>query len=652
MVRAKIKNIGNNQLGMLIFSNLFLRKVCALFVLFSMLIGMSAPALSAEKDTTSLNLKNASLRTFISTVSRATGKNFLIDPRVKGSVTVIISTPLNSKALYQVFLSILRVHNFIAVEGEHLTKILPANKSKTSSAYVSSRNPDSLVTTVVPINYINAQQIIPVLRPFVSPNSFLSAYAPTNVLIIHDTEANLNRLKRLIDAADKPINQGFEIIPVRHANAVELAKIVTTFLSKDKNTPAKQKVQLVAEVRTNRIIVKADAEQRLKIRTLISELDIEDARGNTSVIYLKYANAKQILPILQGVLGSTGADGKAKAGPVNIQADEETNAIILTASQDIVVSVKSIIRRLDIRRAQVLIQAIIAEVSSDIRDTVGVQWVSNARLNGGNTGALVGAINFDNSLPTAVLNPTQAAASIPLGAGLVVGEIQDESNNTGWGALVNLLNSNGQVNLLSAPSIVTLDNEEASILVGQEVPFITNTQLSASNTNPFQNFERKDVGLSLKVKPQINEGDAIKLEIEQEISNIIATARAADTVTSKRTLKTSVLIDDGKIIVLGGLMDEADNSSQLKVPLLGDIPLLGFFFSYNTNSSAKRNLMLFIRPQIIRDSKTLNVLSLGKYNEIRAQQLQLKEDGELAPINLNIDELTSTKTDLTPPKNQ
>ena len=470
------------------------------------------------------------------------------------------------------------------------------------------------------------------------------------MLIIHDTKANLNRLKRLISAADKPINQDFEIIPVKHANALEISKIVATFLSKDKNTPAQQKVHLAAEVRTNRIIVKADQEQRLKIRTLISELDIEDARGNTSVIYLKYANAKLMLPILQGVLsggGGGGKDAKVPASAVKIQADEETNAIILTAPQDIVVSIKSIIRRLDIRRAQVLIQAIIAEVSSDIRDTIGVQWVSNARLNG-NSGAVVGAINFDNSLPTAVLNPARAASSIPLGAGLVVGEIQDESKNTGWGALINLLNSNGQVNLLSAPSLVTLDNEEASILVGQEVPFITNTQLSASNTNPFQNFERKDVGLSLKVKPQINEGDAIKLEIEQEVSNIVATARAADTVTSKRTLKTSVLIDDGQIVVLGGLMDEAENKTQLKVPLLGDIPLLGFFFSYNTNSSSKRNLMLFIRPQIIRDNKTLNVLSLGKYNQIKGQQLKLREEGELSPINLQIDELITTSTQSLP----
>lgn len=620
------------------FTHLVFKRFTAVFLLFSLLFSIvvwSPPSLAE----TSLNLRNASLRTLISTVSRATGRNFLIDPRVKGSVTVIISTPLDSDALYEVFLSILKVHNFIAVEGEYVTKILPANQSKTSSAYVSSTNPDSLITTIIPINYINAQQIIPVLRPFVSSNSFLSAYAPTNVLIIHDTKANLNRLRRLIQAADRPISQDFEIIPIRHANALEISRIVTTFLSKDKNTPAQQQVQLAVESRTNRIVVKADQEQRLKIRALISELDIEDARGNTSVIYLKYANAKLLLPILQGVVQGNVKDGKG-AGNVTIQADEETNSIILTASQDVVISIKSIIRHLDIRRAQVLIQAIIAEVSSDLNDSLGVQWVSNARFGGNNNGALIGSINFDNSIPRIIGSAgdlSQAASAVPLGGALVVGEVQDSQNSQGWGALLNFLHSNGQVNLLSAPSLVTLDNEEASILVGQEVPFITNTQLSASNTNPFQNFERKDVGLSLKVKPQINEGDAIKLTIEQEISNIVATARAADTVTSKRTLKTAVLIDDGKVVVLGGLIDESDNASQLKVPLLGDIPLLGFFFRYNTEASAKRNLMLFIRPQIIRDNYTLNSLSLRKYNEIKAQQLYLKEQGELGPIELDIE---------------
>lgn len=579
----------------------------------------------------SLNLRNADLRTFISTVSRATGRNFLIDPRVNGSITVIISTPLDADALYQVFLSILHVHGFVAVEGENLTKILPANQSK-SAAYVSSEFPESMVTTIIPIEHINAAQIIPVLRPFVDPTSFIAAYAPTNVLIIHDTEANLQRLRELIRAADKPITNAFEIIPVRHANAVEVVKLVSSFIKADPQAPASQQSQVVADARTNRIIVLANATQRLKIRTLVQDLDVSDSKGNTQVIYLKYANATNMLPILQGVATSSAAptEGQAAAGEISIVADEETNAIIITAPQTVIAEVRAIIRRLDIRRAQVLIEAIIAEVSTALSDIAGVQLVSNARIGANKDSALVGAINFDNSIPSLFNSAASGSGvALPQGASMVVGEIQDAGSNIGWGALINLLNSNGSTNILSAPSLMTLDNEEATILVGQEVPFITNTQLTATSGNPFQNFERRDVGLSLKVKPQINEGDAIKLDIEQEVSNVLASAQAVDTVTSKRSIKTSVLVNDGKTIVIGGLMDDQGSDNEFKVPILGDIPLLGFFFRYGASSGSKRNLMVFLKPTIIRTDDEATRLSVHKYNQLRIDQLRLLE-GETA----------------------
>ena len=618
----------------------------AVILSISLMVPITLKPLATVANTrpaTSLNLKNASLRSLINTVSKATGKNFLIDPRVRGSVTVVISTPLDSQALYQVFLSILNVHGFIAVEGQHLTKILPANLSKTSSAYVSNSNPDSLITTVIPITYIDAQQIIPVLRPFVSPNSFLSAYAPTNVLIIHDTKANLNRLRRLIAAADKPLNQDFELVEVKHANAAELAKILTTFLTQEKTTPAPQKIQIAADPRTNRIVVKADVEQRLKIRTLVNELDIADSQGNTTVVYLRYAEAKKIVPILKAIVGNASAkEGAPINSQIMIQAEDSVNAIIMSAPQTVQAEIRSVIRQLDIRRAQVLIEAIIAEVSSGDSSQFGVQWASNARQTIDNQQVpIVGGVNFDGSIPSVIANPTAAASNFPTGLALAVGELTDESQLQGWAALINLVKSDSQVNLLSAPSIVTLDNVEASFLVGQEVPFITNTQLSDNNTNPFQNFERKNVGLSLKVKPQINEGDAIKLDIKKEVSNILASTQAADTVTSKRTLDTSVLVDDGKIVVLGGLMDESDRGGQFKVPLLGDIPLLGWLFRYETSNTSKRNLMVFIKPEIIRDNQALNQISLGKYNSLRLSRDELHQSKE---INLNIyDEFLAEK---------
>lgn len=604
---------------------LFLNKALAIILIQGILFTSIGNSFAA----TTISLKNASLRSFINTVSKATGRNFLIDPRVRGAVTVIISTPLESDALYQVFLSILNVHGFIAVEGQHLTKILPANLGKTGSAYVSSVNPDSLITTVIPIKYISAEQIIPVLRPFVSPNSFLSAYAPTNILIIHDTRANLDRLRRLIKAADKPLSQDFELIELKHSNAIELAKIITTFLTKQKTTPASQEIKVAADPRTNRIIVKADEEQRLKIRALVNELDVSGSQGDTKVVYLRYAEAKQLLPILKGVVGNPTGAKFPTGSNINIQADDSLNAIIITAPQLTQTNIQSIIRQLDIRRAQVLIEAIIAEVSSDYADRIGVQWASNTR---GDIAA-VGGVNFDGLIPNVAVNRTAALTSVPKGLSLLVGQVNDEAKLQGWGALVNLMKSNSSVNLLSAPSIVTVDNKEASILVGQEVPFISNTQLSTSNTNPFQNFVRKNVGLSLKVKPQINEGNAIKLDIEQEVSNILANARAPDTVTSKRTLKTSVIVDDGKVIVLGGLMDESQKGQEFRVPFLGDIPLLGYFFRYGSSQSSKRNLMIFIKPEIIRDSKSLNELSLGKYNNIRLNQQELESTGQ---INMSI----------------
>ncbi len=578
-----------------------------------------------------LNLKNANIRSLISTVAQATKKNFIIDPRVNGNVTVLISEDLSPDALYQVFLSILSVHGFVAVDGEHVTKILPASQSKSASNYPSSKYPEELTTTVIPIQYINAQQIIPVLRPFVPPTSFLSVYAPTNVLIVHDTLANLHRLRKLIKKIDKPLSVNFEIIQLNHASASEMAKIIQNFVAKAKTDPNSKEVKVAADSRTNRLIINADDEQRLKIRALVADLDIAEAQGNTHVVYLRYADAKLILPILQGVSGTQSQSAGAKGAPagstaINLQADDATNSIIITASQDNVNQVnalKSVIRRLDIRRAQVLIEAIIAEVSTDVSEELGVQLVSN-------TDSAVGIINFNNQIPSlAAAVSAGTAPSIPLGSSVLVGQVTDRNSLQGFGGILNYLSSNGNANILSTPVLVTLDNQEASILVGQEVPFISNTQLSASNTNPFQNFERRDVGITLKVKPQINEGDTIQLEIEQEISSVVPSARTVDTVTSKRTIKTTVLVEDGRTLVLGGLIDEQENETRQKVPFLGDIPLIGFLFRFDSESTAKRNLMIFIKPSILRNALDVDQATFGKYNLIRSQQLRMRDEGSL-----------------------
>ena len=578
-----------------------------------------------------LNLNNVDIRSLINTVSKITSTNFIIDPRVNGRVTVLIAQDLPPEALYQVFLSILNVHGYVVIEGEHVTKILPASQSKSASSFTTSEFPDNLSTTVIPIKHINAQQIIPVLRPFVAPTAFLSVYAPTNVLIIHDTSANIERLRGIIAKIDRPLSSSYEVVELQHASASEMAKIITTFIAKNKNDPASSEVKIASDIRTNRLIISASENQRLKIRALVADLDVGEEQGNTNVIYLRYSDATELLPILQGVIGA-GAKGKgaqpAAAGntTISIQADKPTNSIVITASQDQanqVNSIKSVIRRLDIRRAQVLIEAIIAEVNTDVTDQLGVQYLSN-------TNNAVGIVNFNNQIPSLAGSVSSGTPpSVPLGSSVLVGQVDDRASLRGFGAVLNALESNGNVNILSTPALVTLDNQEASILVGREVPFISNTQLSASNTNPFQNFERRDVGLTLKVKPQINEGDTVHLDIEQEISSVLPTAQAVDTVTSKRTLKTTVLVEDGKILVLGGLIDEQESENKQSIPLLGDIPLIGFLFRFDTDRSTKRNLMIFIKPTILRDELDREHVTSGKYNFIRSQQTRMREEGNL-----------------------
>ncbi len=579
-----------------------------------------------------LNLNNVDIRSLINTVSKITNTNFIIDPRVNGRVTVLIAQDLPPEALYQVFLSILNVHGYVVIEGEHVTKILPASQSKSASSFTTSEFPDNLSTTVIPIKHINAQQIIPVLRPFVAPTAFLSVYAPTNVLIIHDTSANIERLRGIIAKIDRPLSSSYEVVELQHASASEMAKIITTFIAKNKNDPASSEVKIASDIRTNRLIISASENQRLKIRALVADLDIGEEQGNTNVIYLRYSDATELLPILQGVIGA-GAKGKgaqpaaaAGSNSISIQADKPTNAIVITASQDQanqVNSIKSVIRRLDIRRAQVLIEAIIAEVNTDVTDQLGVQYLSN-------TNNAVGIVNFNNQIPSLAGSVSAGTPpSVPLGSSVLFGQVDDRQSLRGFGAVLNALESNGNVNILSTPALVTLDNQEASILVGREVPFISNTQLSASNTNPFQNFERRDVGLTLKVKPQINEGDTVHLDIEQEISSVLPTAQAVDTVTSKRTLKTTVLVEDGKILVLGGLIDEQESENKQSIPLFGDLPLIGFLFRFDTDRSTKRNLMIFIKPTILRDELDREHVTSGKYNFIRSQQIRMREEGNL-----------------------
>jgi general secretion pathway protein D len=573
--------------------------------------------LTSSASAVTLNLKNAELLTFIETVSQATGKNFIIDPQVQGKVNVISSTEIDNEELYHLFLSVLRVHGYIAVEGDDFTKILPQSNLKENSSFISSTSNDIIVTTTIAIANVPANQLVPVLRPIISQYGLLAAYTPSNSIVVTDTQANITRLNKVIAELDKEIDDDYEVIALKNSSAEEIAQVIKSLFPDNQATIP---LTLAVDKSNNQIIVGGAPAKRLKVRFLVKELDkVQNKEGETSVVYLRYANASEILPILQNIvtLVDDSNDAATESIKTSIQADESTNAIIITASISSTNNIKNVIRLLDIRKAQVLIEAIIVEISSSDANELGIQWLAKG-------GSGIGLTNFNGAIP-ALLSATTGDASnianaLNKGVSFATGSF-DSSDNSGFGGILNALAGSGKANILSTPSIVTLDNEEAMIMVGQEVPFITNTEIKSVGSNPFQNFERKDVGLTLTVKPQINEGDTIKLDIEQEISNILPGSNASDLVTSKRKINTSVMVSNNKILVLGGLMDDTVIDSESKVPWFGDLPILGDAFTYKTKKTEKRNLLIFIRPTILTDQSTADSVSAQKYKYIRAQQL-------------------------------
>ena len=578
--------------------------------------------LTSSANALTLNLKNAELVTFIETVSLATGKNFIVDPQVEGKVNVISANEIDNDELYNLFLSVLRVHGYIAVEGDDFTKILPQSNIKESSSRLSSTSNDMIVTTSIAIANVPANQMIPVLRPIISQYGLLAAYTASNSIVVTDSRANIARLKQLISELDREIDEDYEIIALKNTSADEVAKVIRSLFP---DNQAAIPLTLAVDTFNNQIIVGGAPAKRLKVRFLAKELDKKQSKkGETSVVYLRYANAGEILPILQNIGTQVVIDADStekETNNISIQADESTNAIIITASIAATNNIQNVISLLDIRKAQVLIEAIIVEISSSDANELGIQWLSK-----GDNG--LGIINFNGTIPALLAaasgdSISSLAGAVSKGGSIATGSFNSTTNN-GFGAILNALAGSGKANILSTPSIVTLDNEEAMIMVGQEVPFITNTEIKSIGSNPFQNFERKDVGLTLIVKPQINEGDTIKLDIEQEISNILPGSNASDLITSKRKIKTSIMVADNKILVLGGLMDDTVIESESKLPGFGDLPVLGKIFTYKTQKTEKRNLLIFIRPTILTDQIIADSVSAQKYKYIRAQQL-LKE---------------------------
>jgi general secretion pathway protein D len=614
-------------------------------LLFMPQVSQSAPAKGGEPEqkqkNITLNFAEADIRTVIDAVAKYTGQNFIIDPRVKGKVTIISQRPMNADQVYQVFLSILKVHGFAAIPGKDVIKIVPDVNAKQDAigtvSGLTSNESDELVTHIIEVKHVNASQLVPILRPLVPQRGHLAAVPSSNVIILSDSASNIARLTNIIRRIDTATGDEIEVIPLRHASAAELVRILGQ-LKGPAQKGGPEEAKIVADERTNSLLISGDKSSRLNIKALILHLDTPlDIGGNTHVVYLRNAVAKDLVPVLTGVsqqaIKAANKQGGQQGSEVNIQADENTNALVITAPPDIFRSLKAVINQLDVRRAQVMVEAVIAEVSHEKTRELGVQWAVDGRA--GNNA--VGLVNFNLGTPITAYANLENPPN-PIGFNIGLGDLTGANKIV---ALLSALAGDSQTNILSTPTLVTLDNEEAEIVVGQNVPFVTGSYTSTGTggstpTNPFNTISREDVGLTLKIKPQINEGDAIKLDVTQEVSSLAPSSAAADIITNKRSIKTSVMIDDGQILVLGGLVQDDLIEQEQKVPGLGDIPLLGWLFRYQRATKVKTNLMVFLHPSIMKDNKSMMALTSEKYNYLRSKQLEMKQEG----LRLLDDELT------------
>lgn len=607
-----------------------------------------------------LNFQAAEIQGVVKAVGQMTGRNFLLDPRVKGQITIISARPVTTTAAYQIFLSALKAQGFTAVEGIGAIRIVPTTEAK-ANAEVSMvgepRGGERIMTHVLVVQHTSATQMIPLLRPLMSPTSQLSAYDQANALIITDYADNIRRLLRIVEKIDQPVSSDVTIIALRHASALDLADLVTRLSLPGASTPgqpgvppggmggAGDRFNIVPDLRTNSLLVRADNPGRVnQIRSLVDKLDVPAlSGGQTRVIYLRNADAVKLAEVLRGLLAGeartqtaaattvagarpAGASGRPADASL-VQADEATNALIINAPDATYNNLRGVIEKLDVRRTQVYVEALIVEMQTDAARELGVQWAGGAAVG---SGAVAGIQNFPGANPSligAVAAPTTAFAGA---GGLLLGflgeqvTLPDGTVIRGLGALARALETRGLANILSTPNLMTLDNAEAKIVVGQNVPFVTGSYSQPTagvTTNPFQTIERKDVGLTLKIKPQVSEGGTIKLDIYQEVSNVAPSllSGASDLITNKRSIDTKVLVDDGHTIILGGLIEDNKNETEQSVPLLGRLPLIGGLFRYTSKTGKRTNLMVFLRPVIIHGPQESYSVTADRYQYLRAR---------------------------------
>ncbi|GAA5645480.1 type II secretion system secretin GspD [Vibrio proteolyticus] len=631
------------------------------WLLAGSLLAAVPPAMANEY---SASFKGTDVQEFINIVGRNLNKTIIVDPSVRGKVDVRSYDTLNEDQYYAFFLNVLEVYGYAVVEMDNgILKVIKSKDAKTSAIPVvsnGSEHGDTVVTRVVAVRNVSVRELSPLLRQL---NDNAGAgnvvhYDPANIILITGRAAVVNRLAEIIKRVDQAGDKDIEVVELSNASAPEMVRVVEALnkTTDAKNTPEFLQPKLVADDRTNAVLISGDPKVRSRLKKLIRQLDVEMAtKGNNKVVYLKYAKAEELVDVLKGVSDNLQAEkqGNQKApaaskNDVMIAAHPGTNALVLTAPPDIMQALQNVIAQLDIRRAQVLIEALIVEMSEGDGVNLGVQWgslESGAAIQYGNSGAQIGqvmvgleeakdtvekkpirdsdtgAIKYYEETTTKGDYSTLASALAGVNGAAVSIMMGD------WTALITAVSTDTNSNILSSPSIMVQDNGEASFIVGEEVPVITGSTAGSNNDNPFQTVDRKEVGIKLKVVPQINEGNSVQLNIEQEVSNVLGANGAVDVRFAKRQINTSVMVNDGQMIVLGGLMDERTVESESKVPLLGDIPLLGYLFKSTSTDVQKRNLMVFIKPTIIRDGMTADGISQRKYNFIRAEQLYQSTKG-------------------------
>ncbi len=635
-------------------------------------------ASGANLDLVTLNFVNADIEGVIKVVSEITGKNFVLDPRVKGVVNIVSAKPLSRAHVYEVFLSALRLQGYAAIEERGMVKIVPESDAKlhyslTLGPQDSARaRGDQIQTQVFTLKYESAAQLVPILRPLIAPNNTITAYQSNNTLVITDYASNLQRIGKIIDSIDQPNGTDPIMIPLHYASALDVAQTVSRLMEGAQPQGAAgadttQRIMIVADTRSNSVVARSDNPSRLaRLRGLVAMLDTPtSAAGNIHVVYLKNAEAVKVAETLRAIyigesspvatraatplvptaitappgaastitpLGAS-VSAPAQAALVSsgiIQADAATNSIIINAPDAIYNNLRAVVDKLDVRRAQVYVEALIAEITAENAAEFGIQWqdLSGAGRNGAE---VFGGTNFGTTGQN-ILGIAQNPGTA--GRGLNIGVIKGRVTIPGVGEILNLgilvraLEKDTNANILSTPTLLTLDNEEARIIIGQNVPFITGQYAlsgAATTPTPFQTVERKDVGLTLQIKPQISEGGTVRLQIYQEVSSVDKTStNPAGVTTNKRAVSSTVLVDDGQIVVIGGLIQDTVTDGIEKVPLFGDIPVLGALFQYKTRTRSKTNLMVFLRPTLVRNSEGADAYTGGRYDYILGEQRKAK----------------------------